>query len=179
LPIVKKHALGILPSMSEKYTGKLELKPTDAKGLKWVLEADLRAFPQAAVWPAEKHIHALESEGCLHYIFSGEGGGYLGYAVLGGLSESNNAVEILRIVAEPQGKGIGTRALEMLLWHCFSERAAHRVFTAVPQHSRFALQMFESQGFRKEGELRDALFMPNKGFLAVCFYGMLESEYRV
>jgi [ribosomal protein S5]-alanine N-acetyltransferase len=53
------------------------------------------------------------------------------------------------------GRGIGREALELLIGFAFGTFALHRLEADIDPHNERSLRLFERQGFRREGYLRE------------------------
>lgn len=78
---------------------------------------------------------------------------------------------------ENQGKGIGTFAVNSILYHAFYNLNLHRVELDVLENNTRAISLYEKVGFIKEGIKRQAVFKSGSYVNMVC-YGILKEEYR-
>jgi len=60
------------------------------------------------------------------------------------------------------GKGIGTRAVELLCNYCFSETEIQRIFAGVFDYNQASMRVLEKNGFMKEGISKRAVFKDGK-----------------
>jgi RimJ/RimL family protein N-acetyltransferase len=75
-----------------------------------------------------------------------------------------------------RGKGYGKEAVQLLLDFAFSDLNLHRVFVHVFADNTPAIRLYESTGFKREGELREAAFIDGN-YVDVLVMGVLESEH--
>lgn len=76
-----------------------------------------------------------------------------------------------------RGKGYGTEALLLMLWHAFETLHLHRVELGVYDFNGRAIHVYEKIGFQREGVQRDLLFL-NEEYHDCILMSMLEHEYR-
>ena len=110
----------------------VELRETVAADVEAVLalESDPAAAAFVEAWPAELHLAALcdPNVGHLQVV---EDDRRVGFAILTGLRDPNDCVELRRIVVSPPGRGLGRAALTLVLDHVFGPLGAHRVWLDV------------------------------------------------
>lgn len=120
------------------------------------LEADPEAAPFIEAWPAERHRRALGDPDIAHLQLI-EDGWRVGFAILAGLQDPNDCVELRRIVIGRPGRGHGRAAIALLLDYAWLVLGAHRVWLDVKPENRRARHLYSALGFEQEGILRDAL----------------------
>jgi|SRR5215218_4940108 len=81
-----------------------------------------------------------------------------------------------RIVIGPRGRGLGRRALELVLEHAFGALCAHRVWLDVKVHNERARRAYAAAGFVHEGVLRDAL-LTDGVFESLAVMSVIEPEW--
>jgi diamine N-acetyltransferase len=75
-------------------------------------------------------------------------------------------------------KGFGTRAIQLMLKHCFETMNLHRVFLRVHQTNPRAIRCYEKVGFIHEGRLREAIFQDG-GYHDLLMMGVLRDEWKM
>ena len=158
----------------------IELRRTTENDLPYVLSAegddDNSRF--IAVWPEEKHRAALGDENIEHLIIALKPHSQcIGFAILAGLQAENRSIEFMRIVVTDKGKGYGRAAVRAIKCHAFDTLSAHRLWLDVKEHNTRARAVYEKEGFRYEGTLRECLKGP-EGFESLVVMSVLEQEYR-
>lgn len=152
------------------------LRPTTPDDLARVLA--LEADPEAAAfiirWSEDEHRFAIAADDQAHIIFE-QHGQITGFALLAGLLDRNQTVELRRIVVSPVGHGLGRAALSLLIDHAFNELAAHRLWLDVKVANERAQRAYQRAGFVREGVLRDAL-LTNGSFESLIVMSMLRQE---
>jgi len=158
----------------------IELRRTTEHDLPYVLSAegdeDSRRF--IAVWPAERHRAALDDTNIEHLIIASRPKSQpLGFVILSGLQGEHRSIEFMRIVVTDKGKGYGRAAVRAIKRHAFDTLSAHRLWLDVKAHNTRARAVYEKEGFRYEGTLRECLKEP-EGFESLVVMSVLEHEYR-
>jgi RimJ/RimL family protein N-acetyltransferase len=154
----------------------LKVRPAVRGDLGFVLalEADPEAAPWITRWSRSRHEQALEEPDEANLLLE-EDAQLVGFALLAGLTSETRSVELRRIVVESKGKGVGRRALGLILDFAFDEIGAHRVWLDVKTHNDRARRAYEAVGFVQEGILRDALRC-NGRYESLAVMSMLEVE---
>ena len=90
----------------------------------------------------------------------------------------NRKAEIhLALKKEFCGKGVGKKALLLLLDYSFHTLNFHRLEAEVAAYNQAAQKLFEKLGFRQEGVLREAKFY-NGRYFDILRYGLLKTDYQ-
>ena len=92
-------------------------------------------------------------------------------------SDQSHSLEFRRLVVTDKGKGYGREALRLVKKLCFEELLVHRLWLDVFTANTRAIRLYESEGFVREGELRDAI-MTKDGYKSLYLYSLLQSEYH-
>jgi diamine N-acetyltransferase len=158
----------------------VELRRTTIDDLPYVFSAerhdDNRRFIN--VWPEEKHREALCDEDIEHLIIESKPlGQYTGFVILAGLKSENRSIEFMRIVVTNKGKGYGRATVRAIKRHAFDTLSAHRLWLDVKEDNTRARAVYEKEGFRYEGTLRECLAGP-EGFESLVVMSMLQQEYH-
>ena len=156
----------------------IELRQTTENDLQYVLSAEgdeeNRRFITA--WSEEKHRDALDDANIEHLILESKPTNQrIGYVILAGLQSEHRNIEFMRIVITEKGKGYGRAAVRAIKRHAFETLAAHRLWLDVKEHNMRARVLYENEGFRYEGTLRECLKAP-EGFESLVVMSMLEQE---
>jgi diamine N-acetyltransferase len=158
----------------------IELRRTTENDLQYVLsaQADKDSQPFVTAWPEEKHREALDDANIEHLIVESKPNNQrIGFVILAGLQSEHRNIEFMRIVITEKGKGYGKSAVHAIKRHAFETLAAHRLWLDVKEHNMRARTLYEKQGFRYEGTLRECLKGP-EGFESLVVMSLLEQEYR-
>lgn len=159
---------------------KIELRRTTEKDLQYVLsaEADEDSRPFITAWPEEKHRGVLDDTNIQHLIIESiPNNQRVGFVILAGLQSEHRNIEFMRIVITEKGRGYGRAAVQAIKQHAFETLAAHRLWLDVKEHNARARALYENEGFRYEGTLRECLKGP-ESFESLVVMSLLEQEYR-
>ena len=157
----------------------IELRQTTESDLQYVLSAEgneeNRRF--ITVWPEEKHRDVLDDANIEHLIIASKPTNQrIGFVILAGLQSEHRNIEFMRIVITEKGRGYGRAAVRAIKRHAFETLSAHRLWLDVKEHNMRARVLYEQEGFRYEGTLRECLKGP-EGFESLVVMSMLEQEY--
>lgn len=154
----------------------LNFQKTELANLHAVLqmEENDRAFicPDSRI----QHEFIINSKSHRHIsIFENTSRALVGYILLS-LHESKKSLELDRIVIKKKGKGYGHLALKWIKQFCFEEIKYHRLWLDVFIENERAIHLYESEGFKKEGLLRECLIKEGQ-FRSLYIYSILINEY--
>lgn len=125
----------------------------------------------------EKHISLLNDNDCLHLsVRRLDNDKLIGHMIIFGLCNNNKVLEFRRITINEKGLGFGREAIRLLKKLCFEKLRFHRLWLDVYDDNNRAIKLYESEGFFKEGTLRDNI-KTDKGYRSQRIYSMIESEY--
>jgi len=128
-------------------------------------------------YSVEKHKELIESENDLHLsIRRLDNNKIIGHILCFGLDNPNNVLEFRRFTIMEKGQGYGREALQLLKKLCFEHLKFHRLWLDVFDDNKVAIKLYESEGFKYEGTLRDT-FISEYGYRSQSIYAMLEDEY--
>ena len=157
----------------------IRLRPTKESDLSFVLsqEQDSANSPFVRSWTYAQHLSALETEDLEHLIIERTvDGARVGYLILAGRTDENQNIEFRRIVITEKNKGYGRVAVRLVKQRAFDELKAHRLWLDVKEYNSRARHLYETEGFRTEGELRECLKSVD-GFESLVVMSMLRKEY--
>jgi RimJ/RimL family protein N-acetyltransferase len=157
----------------------IELRQTTENDLPYVLSAESdhenRRFITA--WPEEKHREVLHDTNIEHLIVESKRTNQcIGFVILAGLQSEHRNIEFMRTVITEKGKGYGRAAVRAIKRHAFETLTAHRLWLDVKEHNMRARALYENEGFRCEGTLRECL-KGTEGFESLIVMSILEQEY--
>jgi len=126
----------------------------------------------------EKHLALLLNNDCLHLSLRRlDNDELIGHMILFGLEGPNKSMEFRRITVNQKGMGFGREALQMLKKLCFNKLNYHRLWLDVYDDNSRAIDLYESEGFIKEGVLRENT-KTGKGYRSQRVYAILENEFQ-
>jgi len=102
----------------------------------------------------------------------------VGFAVLVGLTDRNRNIELRRIAidAARRGRGLGRLALRAVVARAL-DAGAHRVWLDVKEANRRAQSLYASEGFVREGLLRESLLEGDGSWSSLIVMSLLEEEH--
>lgn len=128
-------------------------------------------------WPAERHEAALSDPDMLHCVIQqAQNPSMVGYCLIAGLESPHNAIELRRLVIIDKGKGYGRQSLRLIKRLTFERLGAHRLWLDLFETNTKALSLYESEGFSKEGLLRDHVYRGGV-YHSFIVMSILASEY--
>ncbi len=157
----------------------VRLIPTVENHLNFVLQVEQNQENNAFVtqWTKQQHHDALSNNDIAHFIIEKiTNNSLVGYAIVAGLSNTNQSIELKRIVITDKGKGYGRETLQLIKKLSFEELSAHRLWLDVKEHNLRAKKLYESEGFIIEGCLRECLKTSEK-WESLILMSMLRKEY--
>lgn len=85
------------------------------------LERDPQNAPNVTSWSADEHLETLADPDCLHLIIERDGE-RAGFVILADLTLSSRVRQLLRIVVDDKGRGLGRATLRECARLAFEER---------------------------------------------------------
>jgi RimJ/RimL family protein N-acetyltransferase len=133
-------------------------RPSSPDDLAFVLAAERAPdnAPFVLQWPRERHVAAMDDPSCAHWIVE-QGGRAAGYVILMDLFSAHGSVQFRRLVVLEKGRGIGRAAVRLVKAAAFERFGAHRLWLDVMEHNQRAQALYESEGFVREGTLRECV----------------------
>jgi diamine N-acetyltransferase len=126
----------------------------------------------------DKHIALLTDTDCLHLSIKRiDNNQLIGHMIIFGICNHNKVLEFRRITINEKGLGFGREAIRLLKQLCFEKLRYHRLWLDVYEDNYRAISLYESEGFVKEGTLRDNIKTDN-GYRSQRIYSMIENEYK-
>jgi diamine N-acetyltransferase len=155
-----------------------KLRPTTERDLSFVIEIEHEAAKAGVVTPQSRQEHDtyLKNADIRHLIIE-NGKKAVGYAILAGLLDKNETIELRRIVVAEKGKGYGRKTLRLIKKMAFEEFGAHRLWLDVADFNERARRLYESEGFVEEGVWRECFKAENGQRESLIFMSILRREY--
>lgn len=157
----------------------LDFRKTEVIDLNFVVETETEQAnrPYIGQWTYEQHQEALTNKDVAHFIIENKQGEQVGYVILTGLSDTNQALCIKRITIKIKGHGYGKEAMRLIIKWVFENTETHRLWLDVKDFNYRARHVYESVGFILEGTLRDCLLNGDR-FESLSVMSILRSEYE-
>lgn len=156
----------------------IKLTKTDPSDLDRIMEFETLNGQYVHHYSKEKHLELLTNADCLHLsIRKLVDDQLVGHMIVFGLQSPNKVLEFRRITVNEKGMGFGREAIRLLKQLCFEELRFHRLWFDVYDDNERAIKLYESEGFIKEGTLRENIKTVD-GYRSQRIYSMLENEYN-
>ena len=155
----------------------IRLRQTEEVDIDYIVSAENNEENRQYIipWSREKHLQAMNTPDILHLIVQKEA--KVGYAILAGLTNVDNAIELRRIVITEKGKGYGRATIEMIKELAFNNYKAHRLWLDVKVQNIRAQSIYKAAGFVVEGILRECLKTENR-YDSLIIMSILQHEYK-
>lgn len=124
----------------------------------------------------EEHFKLMTDENFEHLLLKSKNNKILGFVILAGLKNINRSIEFRRIVIKQKGKGIGRIVIKKLIKYSFENLNCNRFWLDVLERNQRARYLYQSEGFKEEGKLRECIMIENK-FESLIIMSILKNEY--
>lgn len=124
----------------------------------------------------EEHRNLLHDDTIDHLLLKSSKNEILGFVILAGLKDKNHSIELRRIVIKNKGKGFGRLAIKKIKEYCFEVLNCHRLWLDVLEKNQRAKHLYETEGFQKEGTLRECIVIDNN-YESLLLMAILANEY--
>jgi len=156
----------------------IKLTNTIAQDIDMIMEFENSNSRFVHQYPRDKHMTLLKDKDCLHLSIKRlDNDRLVGHMIVFGLCNHNKVLEFRRITINEKGLGFGREAVKLLKQFCFEKLLFHRLWLDVYDDNEKAVKLYESEGFIREGTLRDNI-KTDYGFRSQRIYSMLENEYQ-
>ena len=142
----------------------LTLRRTLPSDLDYVmaLESAPENRPFVGQWDRSMHLAAMESSNFLHLVAEDVERRPVGYVIMTDLNDLSHSVLLKRIVIEAKGRGYGHEVMRLVKRLAFEQLGAHRLWLDVIESNPRAKHLYETEGFRVEGLLRESFYRDGK-----------------
>lgn len=161
-------------------SSRIRLRHTNRADLDFVLLAEQAPENRAFVgqWTRLQHQLAFSGRRNLHLIVeSVVVDKPIGYLILSDLKDANQSINLKRIVITEKGQGYGHFTLQLVKQLAFEKLKAHRLWLDVKDFNQRARHLYEAEGFKVEGTLRECLKVGDN-FESLVIMSILRSEYQ-
>ena len=101
-----------------------------------------------------------------------------GFVLLAGLNSPHRSIEFRRVVISEKGAGFGREVIRAIARHCFTHLECNRLWLDVFDFNKRAIALYESEGFKSEGILREAVLKEGT-YCNLKVYSILKNEYLI
>ena len=171
---------GIVIKKINEQSGFIILRNTEESDLDFVVntESQPENVQYVLQWSKEQHKAALTNEDILHLVVEDkETQKLVGYLIVAGLQNYDRNIELKRVTISEKGKGYGREAIKLIRKISFEELNGHRLWLDAVCKNHRAHKLYESEGFVKEGILRECMFINGK-YESIVVMSILEEEYN-
>ncbi len=137
------------------------------------IENSVFIFPNSQ----EEHLQLILAKDIAHLTIKSEQNEIIGFVILAGLNNPNKSIEFRRIVIEPKGKGWGRKTVQEIKKYSFETLKCHRLWLDVLEDNARARYLYQSEGFKEEGTLREAIYVDGK-FKSLIIMSILVHEFK-
>ena len=158
----------------------LFIKPTTPEDLDFIIKAerDPESQPYIGQWDYSQHLDSLQNQDIGHFVVQHTNENRtVGYIILAGLSSENDCIEFRRLVVTEKGMGYGKQVLRLVKSYAFDDRKAHRLWLDVRDYNKRARYIYEAEGFKVEGIMRECVKVGDR-FDTLVLMSILKSEYH-
>ncbi|MFO7999316.1 MAG: GNAT family protein [Bacteroidales bacterium] len=158
-------------------TEKVLLKPTRSEDLPRIMDIEQANARFIGSYQREKHEAILLDGSKVHLsVFDRTDGMLIGYAILAGLGDDNNSIEFRRLAISRKENGFGRDTIRLVKSLCFEKLRVHRLWFDVISDNFRAIKLYESEGFKREGLIRDCV-KSGEEYRSIWVMALLEDEY--
>lgn len=157
----------------------IALRPAAADEVDYIFALEARLENSHFVMPytRERHIQTIESaDEELLVICDKNTGALLGFVILAGLCNPDLSLEFRRMVIDKKGNGLGRQTVNLVKEYCFRILHFHRLWLDVYEDNERGIHIYQSEGFRLEGKLRDAK-KQGDSYRSLLLFSILEAEF--
>ncbi len=124
-----------------------------------------------------EHLQAIKGPKQEHLkIIAGEENKVVGFVLLTDVNNPHQSINLKRIVVGEKGKGFGREALKLVKDYCFKQLHCHRLWLDVFDDNTRARHLYQTEGFKEEGILRECI--KKEGiYKSLVVMSILENEY--
>lgn len=158
----------------------LRFRQAEEADLDYIMEVEYNEENAKYVIPytRKKHRETLKTADAVHFIVeTAKGDAKVGFLMIAGLANEFKEIEFTRIIMAVKGKGYGRETLKMLKSWAFDDLAYHRAWLDCKEHNARALHVYESEGFVREGLIRETILYQGV-YESLVILGMLDREYK-
>lgn len=133
--------------------------------------------PYVTPYSYQRHGQVISNDNEIHVsIWNKKDDELLGFAILAGLANPNQALECRRIVINKKGQGFGHETIQLIKRYCFEDLKLHKLWLDALEGNQRAIHLYETEGFKKEGILREHV-KKDEAYHSLILFSMLASEY--
>ena len=156
----------------------ISISPKVESDLGRIMELEIANDRYVGNYTLEKHKQLLQDPNCRHLTIKRLADQQVvGLILLFGLNDPNRVLEFRRVAIGEKGQGYGREAVRYIKKICFEELGFHRLWLDVFDDNERAIRLYESEGFKLEGILRENVVDGNL-YRSQRIYSILDQEYQ-
>lgn len=162
-----------------KQAGRIRLRLAREGDLPYIMETEYKPENAKYVipYPEAQHRQTLDAGHAVHLIVeTADGSERLGFLMIAGLDNSSKEIEFTRIILDRKGAGYGRETLRLLKAWAFEDLGFHRAWLDCKDHNTRALHLYESEGFVREGLIRETI-LTDGVYESLVILGILDREH--
>ena len=159
---------------------RLIFRQATAADIDYILQVEYSPENAKYVIPYTKEIHmlSLDTPGAVHLIIETLADEKkVGFLMIAGLDNPSKEIEFTRIILDVKGQGYGHETMKMLKSWAFDDLKFHRAWLDCKDHNARALHLYESEGFQREGLIRETILTEGV-YENLVILGILDREYE-
>lgn len=156
------------------------LRQASEDDLDWIVSLEQREdyAPYICRWSREVHARNLPDADMLYLLAVDPRGQKVAFVILAGLRSAARSVELVRIVVNRPGTGVGKPLLRCVINLAFNDLNANRLWLDVFDDNDRARHVYQSVGFKEEEVLREATQKSDGRFGSLVVMSILAEEYQ-
>lgn len=162
-----------------KQGGRIRFRQATEADLDYIIMVEFAPENAQYVIPyaREQHQETLHTSGAKHIVIeTADGEQRIGFLMIAGLDNPFKEIEFTRIIMDIKGKGYGRESLRLLQAWAFEDLKFHRAWLDCKDHNARALHLYESEGFVREGLIRETILTEGV-YENLVILGLLDREY--
>ena len=154
------------------------LSKSEPRDLSWIMKLESENNRFVTEYARERHMDILADDNYMHLSARQHDSEKLvGMALLYGLKDKNKVLEFRRLAVAEKGAGYGREVIRIIKAFCFETLKFHRLWLDVFDDNLRAIGLYESEGFKMEGLLRETTFSDGN-YRSLRIYSILENEFN-
>lgn len=154
------------------------LSKSEPRDLDWIMKLESENNRFVTEYARERHMDILADDNYMHLsVRQHDSEKLVGMALLYGLKDKNKVLEFRRLAVAEKGAGYGREIIRIIKAFCFETLKFHRLWLDVFDDNLRAIGLYESEGFKMEGLLRENT-LSDSNYRSLRIYSILENEFN-
>lgn len=159
---------------------RLRFRQATMDDIEYIMQVEYSPENAKYVIPYTKEVHmlTLDTPGAVHLVIETVADKQkVGFLMIAGLDNPSKEIEFTRIILAVKGQGYGHETMKMLKSWAFDDLKFHRAWLDCKDHNARALHLYESEGFQREGLIRETI-LTDGVYENLVILGILDREYK-